>query len=164
MEAVRNALFLACRAAALATFALGYGLALPWYSEIAVLACALCWLLAWRRLPGLCLGSSILVAALGVLLSAPTAPMILGAAASLGLWDFAGSIVPGASAEAVRKEAESYRRHRLPWLVLALALGASIALLGPVLSLRIPFFAMLACVVVCAIALDRAAARMRVGR
>jgi hypothetical protein len=161
---MKRLFFLAWWALAVSSFAVGYGLATPWYWEFGVLASALVWLLA-GELPGLGLGLSILVAALGLLLSAPEAPMILGASASLGLWDFARASLAFARSNAFARSGpasasssaaiEDYRRSRLPLLLLAVGLGTLAAVLGPALTLSLPFYVMALCVLVCAFSIDR---------
>jgi hypothetical protein len=158
---MRRIYFFAYWGAALASFALGYGLSHRWYWAFAALACALPWLLAGFEYPSPCLCASILVAALGILLSVPEPPMILGASASLGLWDFARAGIPAAKGEASREALENYRKTRLPYLLLALGIGTLAAILGSGLSFRIPFFAMALCVLACAFGLDRMIARLR---
>jgi hypothetical protein len=158
---MRRLFFFAYWGAASASFALGYGLAMPWYWESAALASALAWLFAWRAYPSLCLCASILVAAAGLLLSVPEGLMVLGASASLALWDFAMAGIPSSDEWAIKAALENYRRTRLPCLLAALGVGATIAVLGPTLSFRMPFFAMLACVAACALGMDRLRDRLR---
>jgi hypothetical protein len=149
---------------ATACLALGYALALPWYAEALPLGCALAWLLAGRRRPGPCLAASVLVAAAGILLSAPVPPMVLGLSLSLGLWDFERAAVkpaPGEGGrEAEREALRCYGKARLPALALALGSGTAAAVVGSSISLGIPFFAMLGCAIACAVGLDRLAARL----
>jgi hypothetical protein len=164
LDSGRKLLFCAWWGIAVSSFALGYAMALPWYGESAVLAGALVWLFAWSAQPSLCLGASVFVAALGLLLSAPEALMILGSSASLGLWDFANSGVPratDANARAAQAALDNYRRSRLPYLILALGIGTPTAILGTGLTLRLPFFAMVFCVLACAFGIDRLVARLR---
>jgi len=158
---MRRFFFFAYLGAASASFALGYGLAMPWYWESAALASALAWLFAWRTYPSLCLCSSILVAAGGLLLSVPEGLMVLGASASLALWDFAMAGIPASGEWAMEAALENYRRSRLPYLLSALGVGTAAAVLGPAMSFTMPFFAMLACVVACALGMDRLLGRLR---
>jgi hypothetical protein len=166
---MREKIPLACLGAAVVCFALGYALALPWYWESAPLVFALLWLFAGTALPDLCLVASILVAALGGGLSADIALMALGVSASLALWDFrtAARRTDDSDAEdriedgsRVRAEG-NYRRARLPYLALALGIGAAIAAIGSRISLRISFYVMTVLVLVCVFGLDRLAARLR---
>jgi hypothetical protein len=157
----RKLFFFAYWGAALASFALGYGLAMPWYWESAALASALAWLFAWRAYPSLCLCASILVAAIGLLLSVPEGLMVLGASASLALWDFAMADIPASGEWAMKAALENYRRSRLSYLLSALGVGTAAAVLGPALSFRMPFFVMLACVAACALGIDRLLGRLR---
>jgi hypothetical protein len=166
METVRekrigNLYFLPYWSVAACSFAIGYGLALPRYWESAVLAWALLSFFAWRAHPDLCLCASTLVAAAGLLFSVPGPLMVIGVSASLALWDLAMAGIPTSDEQAAKVALENYRRSRLPYLLLALGVGTSLALLGPALRLRLPFFVMLLCVIACAFGLDRLITRLR---
>jgi hypothetical protein len=131
--------------AALLSFAYGCLATGRWYWGFPVALWAMAWLLAGRARAGLCLGASVLLAALGIVAGARTVPMILGLASSLGLWDYAGA------------DAESYRSSRLPYALLALVPGAALAAIGSTSRLDLPFYAMLACILACAFCVDRVA-------
>lgn len=150
----RRLFFLAWWAIAIFCFALGFGLTRPWYWELGVLACALVWLFAGRAYPSVGLGVSVFIAALGILVSAPVELMILGASASLALWSFATVV-------ALAKEGDASAMPSFALTLLALGLGTAIAILGPALNLRLPFFAVLLCVIVLAISVDQLVSAIR---
>jgi hypothetical protein len=103
-----------------------------------------------RKHATLWLGASVILAAASILLSVPSAYMIVGATIVLGLWDFAGA------------QARDYRKARLPYTLAALGLGLGAAIIGLGIRLDLPFFAMLAAVLACAFSIDRFAAKGRI--
>jgi hypothetical protein len=133
----------------LLSFVLGDCVGGPLYWLAPSLLSALAWLLAWRKSASACLAASVLVAAIGILLKAPAAPMIVGAAASLGLWDFATA------------ENAGYVRSRLPYTLLAVGAGTIVAVLGSFARIALPFGVVALCVIACALGLDQATRRLR---
>jgi hypothetical protein len=133
--------------ASLALFAsslvLGYGIASRWLGEAAVLGSTLGWILAGRRRASLCLSISVVTAAAGILLGASAPLMILGATASLGLWDLARA---RAGAKSPERYSRAYERLRLRSLAIALACGLVLALiaLSARVTIRFPLMAAMA--------------------
>lgn len=157
---LRKASFLVCLLAAGLCLAGGYAIAgSPAGVLFAVLA-VLAWLYTWRPangwLAGLCLAASTCVAAVGVLLQAPSALMILGAALSLAAWDLllldhsmpSRDLAPGSRLLEIR---------RLQSLAAVLGVGLFAAFAGRLVSLSLPFGLMVLAVLLALFALDRAA-------
>jgi hypothetical protein len=145
---MKKAGFFAWWGIACISFALGFYLRGRWYWAPGLLGWALVWLIAWERHASLCLGASVLLGAIGILLSVPAAPMIIGTTASLGLWDLASATW------------EDYRRSRLRYSLLALGLGALVAIVGLGIRLSLPFFFIFFCVLAWAFCIDRVARRL----
>jgi hypothetical protein len=143
--AMRNLAFFAWWGIALLPLGLGFYSTGAWYWAPALAGLAAAWLLGWKKQANLCLAASVLLAALGILLSAPAEAMIAGTAASLGLWDFAAA------------DWRDYRRSRLPLALATIGIGAAAAIIGYGFTVALPFFALLLCVIACAFCVDRAA-------
>jgi hypothetical protein len=150
-------IFLPLWALAHAALALGYCAAGLWPWTLLVLASAVAWLAARRRGAGACLCLTAAAAAAGIILSASAAAMIVGASASLAAWDFSTAGLPEPRDAAAASELRRYARARMPIALGAIGVGAALAALGSQTRLRLPFWAVFACVAVLVLALDRAA-------
>jgi hypothetical protein len=138
------------------SFAWGFARLGSWWCEAIPIALALAWLPSRGKGGNLRLCLSALVAAAGILLSAPAPFMVVGAAASLALWDFSSAQLPPEGEGAAPKALRAYARSRLPIALSSIGLGALAAILGARAALELPFFALALCVLGCAIAADLA--------
>jgi hypothetical protein len=114
-----------------------------WAALIVMLPALAAWYFAVRRssvvaaAAGLVL--SVGLAAAGLLLAAPAATMMLGAACALGAWDIVLFQRPPAVPAGAAAPGAFERRHYIS-LAAALGVGLAIAVAGPLLAIRISFW------------------------
>jgi hypothetical protein len=156
--ALRKTLFVVCLVVSTLCLTGGYGSAGQWIGAVIAITSGLAWLPARKYpvswLPHLCLITSVGLAVTGQLTGAPSLLMICGAGFALAAWDLI--LLDGAlGTYSAGEQSRRYEIKHIQSLALALGAGLLAAFLGGVLTLRIPFVAMLLFVALVVFGFDR---------
>jgi hypothetical protein len=120
----------------------GYAMAGKWAGAAVAILAGTAWLLVRKYRAGwilfLCLLVSVVLAVAGLLTGSPAILMICGSAFALAAWDLLlfNSAMGNSSPD---EQTRQYENSHLQTLALALGSGLLVALLGRLLSLKIPF-------------------------
>jgi hypothetical protein len=125
-----------------------------WQGEIAVVICALVWLFIRKKFSKFCLGSSIAVAAAGLLLGVPSLFMLFSAGLSLASWDLTLMDL-SLAANSPGQTAKLYQSMRLRTLGFVLGAGIIVIFFGRYLSFQVPFFVMVLFIILAIFSFDR---------
>jgi|SRR6266498_1837112 len=144
--ALRKTFFVLCLVVSMLCLTAGYGFAGQWIGAVITITSGLAWLLARKYpvswLPHICLCASVSSAVIGQLTGTPPLLMICGSGFALAVWDLIlldGALGMNSSDGQTRR----YENKHLQALVLALGAGLLLASLGGLLTLQIPFVAMM---------------------
>jgi uncharacterized membrane protein AbrB (regulator of aidB expression) len=151
---LRKTLFFICWGLSTLLAATGFWQIGFWQGEIVVAICAIAWLFVRKKFLKFCMGSSIAVAAAGLLLGVPSPFMFFYAGLSLACWDLT-SMDLSLACNLPRQKTKLYQSMRLRTLGFALGAGIFTILLGRYLSFQIPFLVMVIFIFLAIFSFDR---------
>lgn len=148
---IRKVLIISCLLITLGSLSAGFGLGGQWLGAgitlVPVLVLFFSPKISAAWVPSLCLGSLVVLAADGAFQGASPFLMILGAAAGLASWDLLNlqhSIDSSSTPDTLGK----LERRHIRALGMALVVGLSLAGIGQLFTLKLPFLALLLLVVI----------------
>jgi hypothetical protein len=138
--------------------AAGYGIAGKWLGALLAILIGPAWLLSRKNtepwLPFLCLLASVGLAVAGRLSGAPYVLMIFCSALSLAVWDLM-CLDTALGGSALGAQTRRYENKHFQSLALALGFGLIVALLGHLITLRLPLIVLMLLIAFTLFGLDR---------
>jgi hypothetical protein len=155
---LRKIWFVFCMMLSVFCLAVGYTITGQWIGALVAILMIPAWLLARKHpltwLPFICLLASVCLAVIGKLTGAPPFLMIFGSGVALAVWDLLfldSALGSNSSGEQTRQ----YENKHLQSLTLALGFGLSVAFLGRLFNLHIPFLVLMLFIAFILFGLDR---------
>jgi hypothetical protein len=155
---LRKIFFIICLVISTVFLIVGYVITGLWIGAVIAIITGLAWLPSQKYpgswLPHICLFASVCLAVAGRLTGSPPILMICSSGAALAAWDllFLVNALKGSSFEG---QTRRYENKHLQSLALAIGCGLTVALVGRLLNIQIPFIALMLFVVLVVFGLDR---------
>jgi hypothetical protein len=154
----RKTFFFVCLVVSTLCLAAGFTLAGQWLGVLFAILTGPAWWLARKYpvswLPLICLFGSVCLAATGLLIGSSPLLMICGSGAALAVWDLL-FLEAALGSNPSEGQTRQYENKHLQSLALALGFGLSVAILGRLLDLQIPFVLLMFFIAVALFGLDR---------